>query len=214
MAAVEHLRESVRYALQLRCRPLLWLALAALGAVPLVNLVAVGYYARVAAEMPQTLPPLRPLGRPLVLGLKAAAVMLVYGFFFYLAAMSTLGTLYFAAGWSNPSLILAVPVLMAILAAALGVPIALVVAVKRGVTTALNPANSWRIIRRAGVGEYLAYAATALLFTLAGLYLPILALVISPAALLAVAVALTIASPLMGLTLWRWGGHILQAAGQ
>jgi len=42
MAAVEHQRESVRYALQLRRRPLLWLMLAALGAVPLVNLVAVG----------------------------------------------------------------------------------------------------------------------------------------------------------------------------
>jgi len=188
--------------------------LAALGAVPLVNLVAVGYYARAAAEMPQTLPTLRPLGRALVLGLKAAAALLVYGFFTYLAAMSTLGTLYFAAGWSNPALILAVPALMAALAVALGVPVALVVAVRRGVVVALNPANSWRIIRRAGVGEYLAYAATALLFTLAGLYLPLIALVISPAALLAVAVALIFASPLMGLTLWRWGGHILQAAGQ
>jgi len=208
------LKESVRYALQLRRRPLLWLALAALSAVPLLNLVAVGYYARVAAEMSQTPPALRPLGRAFVLGLKAAAALLIYGFFMYLAAMSTLGTLYFAAGWSNPSLILAVPVLMAVLAVALGVPIALVVAVKRGVTTALNPANSWRIIRRVGVGEYLAYAATALLFTLAGLYLPILALLIGLAALLAVAVALAIASPLMGLTLWRWGGHILQAAGQ
>jgi len=204
------LRESVSYALQLRRRPLLWLALAALGAVPLLNLVAVGYYARAAAEMPQTLPTLRPIGRALALGLKAAAVMLIYGFFTYLAAMSTLGVVYFAAGWRNPSLILLVPALMAALAVALGVPVALVVAVKRGVTAALNPANSWRIIRRAGVGEYLAYAATALTFALAGLLLPILALVISPAALLAVAVALTLAGPLMGLALWRWGGHIVQ----
>jgi len=204
------LRESVSYALQLRRRPLLWLALAALGAVPLLNLVAVGYYARAAADMPQTLPTLRPIGRALVLGLKAAAVMLIYGFFMYLAAMSTLGVVYFAAGWRNPSLILAVPALMASLAVALGVPVALVVAVKRGVTAALNPANSWRIIRRAGVGEYLAYAATALLFTAAGLYLPLLALLIGLAALLAVAVALTLAGPLMGLALWRWGGHIVQ----
>lgn len=204
------MRESVRYALQLRRRPLLWLALAALGVVPLVNLLAVGYYARAAAEMPQTLPTLRPLGRAFVLGLKAAAALLIYGLFLYLAAMSTLGVLYYAAGWSDPSLILAVPALMATLAVALGVPIALVVAVKRGVTTALNPANSWRIIRRAGVGEYLAYAATALLFTLAGLYLPLLALLISPAALAAAAVAMVAASPLIGLTLWRWGGHILQ----
>jgi len=206
------LRESASYALQLRRRPLLWLALAALGAVPLVNLVAVGYYARVAAEMPEELPTLRPLGRALVLGLKAAAALLIYGFFLYLAAMSTLGTLYFAAGWRDPSLILLVPLLMATLAVALGVPIALVVAVKRGVTTALNPANSWRIIRRVGVGEYLAYAATALLFTLAGLYLPILALLISPAALLAVAVAMVAASPLIGLAMWRWGGHIVQTS--
>jgi len=204
------LRESVSYALQLRRRPLLWLVLAALGVVPLLNLVAVGYYARVAAEMPQTLPPLRPIGRALVLGLKAAAVMLIYGFFTYLAAMSTLGVVYFAAGWRNPSLILAMPALMAAFAVALGVPVALVVAVRRGVVAALNPANSWRIIRRAGVGEYLAYAATALLFTAASLYLPILALVIGPAALAAVAVALTLAGPLMGLALWRWGGHIVQ----
>jgi len=204
------LRESVRYALQLRRRPLLWLVLAALGAVPLLNLVAVGYYAKAAAEMPQTLPALRPISRALVLGLKAAAVLLVYGFFLYLAAMSTLGALYYAAGWGDPSLILLVPLLVAAFAVALGVPVALVVAVRRGVAAALNPANSWRIIRRAGVGEYLAYATTALLFTLAGLYLPILALLISPAALLAVAVAMVAASPLIGLAMWRWGGHILQ----
>jgi len=204
------LRESVRYALQLRRRPLLWLALAALGAVPLLNLLAVGYYARAAAEMPQTLPTLRPLSRALVLGLKAAAVLLIYGFFLDLAAMSTLGALYYAAGWRDPSLILLVPVLMAVLAVALGVPVAFVVAVRQGVAAAFNPANSWRLIRRVGVGEYLAYAATALSFTLAGLYLPILALLISPAALAASAVALILASPLMGLTLWRWGGRILQ----
>jgi len=204
------LRESASYALQLRRRPLLWLALAALGAVPLVNLVAVGYYARVAADMPQTLPPLRPLGRALVLGLKAAAVMLIYGFFMYLAAMSTLGVVYFAVGWRNPSLILAVPALMAAFAVALGVPVAFVVAVRQGVVATLNPANSWRIIRRAGVGEYLAYATTALLFALAGLYFPLLALLIGLAALAATAVALTFASPLMGLTLWRWGGRIVQ----
>jgi len=203
------LRESLRYALQLRRRPLLWLALAALGAVPLVNLLAVGYYARAAAEMPQTLPTLRPIGRALVLGLKAAAVLLIYGFFFHLAAMSTLGVLYYAAGWRDPSLILAVPALMAALAVALGVPVALVVAVRRGVAAALNPANSWRIIRRAGVGEYLAYAATALSLALAGLYLPLLALLISPAALVATAVAMVAASPLIGLAMWRWGGHIL-----
>jgi len=208
------LRESVRYALQLRRRPLLWLALAALGVVPLVNLVAVGYYARVAAEMPEKLPTLRPLGRAFVLGLKVATALLVYGFFLYLAAMSTLGVLHYAAGWGDPSLILLVPLLVAAFAVALGVPVALVVAVRRGVIAALNPANSWRIIRRAGVGEYLAYAATALSLALAGLYLPILALLISPAALAAAAVALIVASPLMGLTLWRWGGHILQAAGQ
>jgi len=208
------LRESVRYALQLRRRPLLWLVLAAIGAVPLLNLVAVGYYARTAAEMPQTPPTLRPISRALLLGLKAAAVLLIYGFFLYLAALSTLGALYYAAGWGDPSLILLVPALVAALAVALGVPVAFVVAAKRGVIAALNPANSWRIIRRAGVGEYLAYAATALSLALAGLYLPLLALLISPAALVATAIALTFASPLIGLALWRWGGHILQAAGQ
>jgi len=208
------LRVSVLYALQLRRRPLLWLALAALGAVPLLNLVAVGYYARAAADMPQTLPTLRPIGRALALGLKAAAVLLIYGFFTYLAAMSTLGVVYFAAGWRDPSLIFLVPALMAALAVALGVPVALVVVVRRGVIAALNPANSWRIIREAGVGEYLAYAATALTFALAGLLLPILALLIGLAALAVMAVALILASPLIGFTLWRWGGHILNAAGQ
>jgi len=72
MPVGQHLRESARYAARLARRPLLWLLLAALNLVPIAGFIALGYYARAAVVSTSDLPPLKPLGRAFVLGVKVS----------------------------------------------------------------------------------------------------------------------------------------------
>jgi len=217
MPVGQHIRESACYAALLARRPLLWLLLAALNLVPIANFIALGYYARAASA--GDLPPLRPLGRAFVLGVKIFAVLLAYGFIIFFAAMYA----YIAVILATQSMPLADRLLAAfaalfgtaaLLALALGVPVALPAAARYGAAKALNPAHNWRIIRAAGLAEYLAFSATAALIGGAELLLYVAAALTSPAAELAVLVALILAAPPMYLMLWKWAGLILDAAEQ
>jgi len=213
-----HLSEAARYAALLARRPLLWLLLAALNLVPIANFIALGYYARAASA--GDLPPLRPLRRAFVLGVKIFAVLLAYGFIIFFAAMYAYIAVILAAPQSTPladRLLAAFAALFgtaALLALALGVPVALPAAARYGAAKALNPAHNWRIIRAAGLAEYLAFSATAALIGGAELLLYVAAALTSPAAELAVLVALILAAPPMYLMLWKWAGLMLDAAEQ
>jgi len=224
---LEHMREAQKLAVQLLHKPKLWLVLAVLGLVPILNIAALGYYARVAVEGGQGLPALRPLGRSLVLGLKILAILLVYGFLALLVVIfvligilsaTPLGAYGHVVAYSP--LIELYTFLLAVLLAvvifvALGVPIALVLAAKRGVLAALNPINSWRIIRRAGIGEYLTYVVVELSIELTMLFLPATATSLFGVAGYLTTLALLIAAtPLIGVFLWRWGGLIVEQAEQ
>jgi len=213
-----HLSESARFAARLARRPLLWLLLAALGLIPIAGFIALGYYARAASA--GDLPPLRPLRRAFVLGVKIFAVLLAYGFIIFFAAMYAYIAVILAAPQSTPlanRLLAAFAALFgtaALLALALGVPAALPAAARYGAAKALNPAHNWRIIRAAGLAEYLAFSATAALIGGAELFLYVAAALTSPAAELAVLVALILAAPPMYLMLWKWAGLMLDAAEQ
>jgi len=217
------MREAQRLAAQLLRKPKLWLALALLDLVPILNIAVLGYYARVAVEGGQGLPALRPLGRSFVLGLKVLAVMIAYGFLALLVAILVLiGTLsatplgaYGHTALYNPLVELYAFLLAALFAvaifAALGIPIALVLTAKRGVLAALNPVNSWRIIRRVGLGEYLAYFVVGLSIELAMMFLPATAIsLFGVAGYLATLALLIAAAPPIGVFLWRWGGLIVE----
>jgi len=220
---LSNIRKAQSFASQLMHRPKLWLALAVLDLVPILNVAALGYYARVAAEGGQGLPSLRPLGRSFVLGLKVLAVMAAYGILTFLVAFflsigilsaTSLGTYGHVAAY-NPlielyAFLLAMLLAIAILVA-LGTPIALVLVAKHGVLAALNPANSWRIIRRAGLGEYLAYVAVGLSIGLATLFLPATATsLFGVVGYLITLVLLILVEPIIGVFLWRWGGLIVE----
>jgi len=220
---LEHMREAQKLAVQLLHKPKLWLVLAVLGLVPILNIAALGYYARVAVEGGQGLPALRPLDRSLLLGLKVLAVMIAYGFLALLVAIlvligmlsaTPLGTYGYAAAYS-PLVELYVFLLAVLLAVAifvaLGIPIALVLAAKRGVLVALNPVNSWRVIRKVGLGEYLAYFVVGLSIELATLFLPATAIsLFGVTGYLATLALLIAAAPPIGVFLWRWGGLIVE----
>jgi len=221
------MREAQRLVVHLLRKPKLWLTLAVLDLVPILNVATLGYYARVAAEGGQGLPSLRPLGRSFVLGLKVLAVMIAYGLLVLLVALflsigilsaTPLGT-YGHVAAHNPLIELYAFLLAMLLAiaisVALGAPIALVLAAKRGVLAALNPANSWRIIRRAGLGEYLTYVVVGLSIELTMLFLPATATSLFGVAGHLTTLALLIAAtPLIGVFLWRWGGLIVEQAEQ
>jgi len=165
-----NMSEAQKFAAQLLRKPKLWLLLAVLNVIPVLDILVLGYFARVAAEVTQEPPPLRPLGRTFVLGLKVLAVMLIYGMLLIVLLVLLLGMSFAIVAapnglYSNPLAVaytaLAAALLAIVLLAVLGVPIAPVLAARRGVLAALNPANSWHIIRRAGVGEYIAYVIVA-----------------------------------------------------
>jgi len=228
---LENIRRSIGFTIRLLRRPKLWLLLAALYAVPILNIVALGYFARVAAETSQELPPLRPLGRAFVLGLRVLAVMLVYGLVAIVVAAFTL-----LIAFSNPVSVVSTygpygevsVALVAILftVALLGMPVALAVAARHDIAAALNPMNSWRIIFNIGLGEYLAYLAAALSLRLLTLILvtvvlmPILVWSVPTAGgtfeapeatvRLAMLIPLILAEPPMESFLWRWGGLIVE----
>jgi len=222
--SLENARKAWELAARLPGRPKLWLALAALSPVPILNILALGYFARVAAEETQDLPPLRPLGRTLVLGLKVLAVAFAYGALavaatalVLFAALSALppGARVFLAAYGGLLLglaaLLAALVLLALFAA-LGVPVALIIAARRGVLAALNPANSWRVIRRAGLGEYLAYLAATALFGLSSLLPAAGAALFGAAGYVALLLLFLLAAPVIGVFLWRWGGLMVGRA--
>jgi len=225
--SLDNMRKAQSLAFQLVRRPKLWLALAVLDLVPILNILALGYYARVAAEGGQGLPALRPLGRSSVLGLKVLTVMVAYGFLALLVAIlvligalsaTPLGT-YGHMALYNPLVELYVFLLAALLAvvifAALGIPIALVLTAKHGVLAALNPINSWRVIRKAGLGEYLAYFVVGLSIELAMMFLPATAISLFGAAgYLTTLVLLILIAPFIGVFVWRWGGLIVEQAEQ
>jgi len=228
---LEDIRRSIGFTMRLLRRPKLWLTLAALYAVPILNIAALGYFARVAAEASQEPPPLRPLSRAFVLGLRVLTVMLAYGLLAIAVAALTL-----IVAFSNPVSVVstygphgeASVALVAILftVALLGMPVALAVAARRGVEAALNPMNSWRIIFNIGLGEYLAYLAAALslrllmLMLAAAIALPMLiwseptawGTFEAPEATvrLAMLIPLILAEPPMEIFLWRWSGLIVE----
>jgi len=212
-----HISESARYAARLARRPLLWLLLAALNLVPIANFIALGYYARAASA--GDLPPLRPLGRAFVLGVKVFAVLLAYGFIIFFAAMYAFVAVMQAAQ-SMPldeRLLAAFTALfgtVALLALALGVPVALPAAARYGAAKALNPAHNWRIIRAVGLAEYLAFSTATALFSATELFLYIAAALAGLPGLVATLVALILAAPLVYLMLWKWAGLMLDATEQ
>jgi len=221
--SLDNMRKAQSLAFQLVRRPKLWLALAVLDLVPILNILALGYYARAAVEGGQNLPALRPLSRSLVFGLKILAILLVYGFLTLLVTIfvligilsaTPLGAYGHVVAYSP--LIELYTFLLAVLLAivifvVLGVPIALVLAARRGVLAALNPINSWRIIRRAGLGEYLTYVVVGLSIELTMLFLPAMATsLFGVAGHLATLALLTVVAPLIGVFMWRWGGLIVE----
>jgi len=217
MPVGQHIRESARYAARLARRPLLWLLLAALGLIPIAGFIALGYYARAAST--SGLPPLRPLRRAFALGVKVFAVLLAYGFIIFFAAMYAFVAVVQAAQ-SMPlvdRLLAAFAALFgtaALLALALGVPVALPAAARYGAAKALNPANNWRIIRAVNLAEYLAFSAATALFSAAELLLYVAAALAGLPGLVATLVALILAAPLIYLMLWKWAGLMLDAAEQ
>jgi len=218
MPVGQHIRESARHAARLARRPLLWLLLAALNLVPIAGFIALGYYARAASA--GDLPPLRPLGRAFVLGVKIFAVLIVYGFIILFAAMYAFGAVMQTAQ-SMPladRLLAAFAALFgtaALLALALGVPVALSAAARYGAAKALNPAHNWRIIRGASLAEYLAFsAAAALLSVVDELLLYVAWALAGLPGLVATLIAVILAAPLIYLMLWKWGGLILDTAEQ
>ena len=219
MPVGQHIRESACYAALLARRPLLWLLLAALNLVPIANFIALGYYARAASA--GDLPPLRPLRRAFVLGVKIFAVLLAYGFIIFFAAMYAYIAVILAAPQSMPladRLLAAFAALFgtaALLALALGVPVALPAAARYGAAKALNPAHSWRIIRGAGLAEYLAFSAAAALLSVADELLLYVAWALAGLpGLVATLIAVILAAPLIYLMLWKWAGLILEMAEQ
>jgi len=215
----QHISESARYAARLARRPLLWLLLAALGLIPIASFIALGYYARAATVSASDLPPLRPLGRAFVLGVKVFAVLLVYGFIIFFAAMYAFVAVVQAAQSMSPDerLLAAFAALFgtaALLALALGVPVALPAAARYGAAKALNPAHNWRIIRAVGLAEYLAFSAATALFSATELLLYVAAVLAGLPSLVATLVVLILAAPLVYLMLWKWAGLILDAAEQ
>jgi len=217
----DNMSEAQRFAVRLLHKPKLWLLLAVLNIIPVLNILALGYFARVAAELPQEPPTLRPLGRAFVLGLKVLATTLVYGILTIITTVFAVIAMFSAAmpvalpvyDSSVELLIAIVAVALAVvLLAVLGVPIALIVAARHGVLAALSPLNSWRIIRRVGLGEYSAYLIVTLSFTLLS-FLPATATVLFGLAGYVVAlIALVLAAPLVEALLWYWGGLIVQRA--
>jgi len=217
----ENLGKAQNFASQLLRRPRLWLTLAVLNIVPILNLIALGYFARVAAELQQEPPTLRPLGRAFVLGLKVLAVMFVYGILTIIIAVFAAIAMFSATAPTEPliydplaGLLIAIiaVVLALVLLALLGVPIALIVTARRGVLAALNPLNSWRVIRRAGIGEYIVYLVVILSFALVS-FLPTTAVALfGLAGYVAILIALILAAPLMEVFLWYWGGLMVQKA--
>jgi len=218
--SLKNMIEAQRFATQLLHKPKLWLLLVVLNVIPVLDILALGYFARVAAEITQEPPPLRPLGRTFVLGLKVLAVMLIYGILL-IGLLTLLLGLSFAIAmpmayglYSNPLvvayIVLAAVLLAVVLLAVLGVPIALVLAARRGVLAALNPANSWRIIRRAGVGEYIAFIIVATSFGLLSFLPAVGAVLFDVAGYVAFLILLALAMPLIGAFLWRWGGLIVE----
>jgi len=214
-----HISESARYAARLARRPLLWLLLAAPNLVPIAGFIALGYYARAATVIASDLPPLRPLGRAFVLGVKVFAVLLAYGFIIFFAAMYAFVAVMQAAQ-SMPldeRLLAAFAALfgtVALLALALGVPVALPAAARYGAAKALNPAHNWRIIRGAGLAEYLAFSATAALFGATDLLLYVAWALAGLPGLVATLIAVILAAPLVYLMLWKWAGLMLDTAEQ
>jgi len=220
---LSNMSEARKFAAQLLRRPKLWLLLAALNIIPVLDILALGYFARVAAEVPQEPPPLRPLGRTFVLGLKVLAVMLVYGTLIAVVAVLAAIPIYSVAVQTEHGLLpiydplaelfiaITIVIFAMALLAALGVPIALIVAARRGVLAALNPLNSWRIIRKAGIGEYVAYLVVVLSFALLS-FLPA-----TGAALLGLAgyattlIVLVLVAPVVEAFLWYWGGLMAAA---
>jgi len=221
---LDNARNAWELATQLPRRPKLWLALAALSPVPVLNILVLGYLARVAAEETQDPPPLRPLGRTFVLGLKVLAVALAYSalaafvaLLALAAALSALppGARAFLAAYGGLLLELAAlltALILLMLFAALGVPVALVIAARRGVRAALNPVNSWRVIRRAGIGEYLAYLAAVALFGLSSLLPGVGAAVFGAAGYVALLLLFLLIAPVAGAFLWHWGGLMVGRA--
>jgi len=218
MPVGQHVRESARYAARLARRPFLWLLLAALNLVPIAGFIALGYYARAAVASTSDLPPLRPLGRAFVLGVKIFAVLLAYGFIIFFAAMYAFVAVIQATQSMPPDerLLAAFAALFgtaALLALALGVPVALPAAARYGAAKALNPANNWRIIRAAGLAEYLAFSLAVTIFAVDDLLIYVAALAGLPG-VIAVLIVLILTAPLVYLMLWKWGGLILDAAEQ
>jgi len=207
--------DAMDFAWQLLYRPKLWFILAVLNAIPILNLIALGYFARVAAELPEEPPPLRPLGRAFILGLKVLVVALAYGILLFIIA-AVIGAAAFFTSLLSPSaelLIVAAAVATAVvLLAALGVPIALIIAARRGVLVALNPVNSWRTIRRAGIVDYLAYLAAMVLIGLLSILPTILLAHLDFSGYIISSIVLFLAAPLIGAFLWYWGGLIVQRA--
>jgi len=217
MPVGQHICKSARYAARLARRPLLWLLLAALNLVPIAGFIALGYYARAASA--GDLPPLRPLRRAFVLGVKVFAVLLVYGFISFFAAMYAFVAVVQAAQ-SMPladRLLAAFAALFgtaALLALALGVPVALPAVARYGAAKALNPARNWRIIRAAGLAEYLTFSLTAALFGAADLLLYVASALAGLPGLVATLIAVILAAPFMSLMLWKWAGLMLDTAEQ
>jgi len=215
---LSNMSEAQKFAAQLLRKPKLWLLLAVLNVIPVLNILALGYFARVAAEMTQEPPSLRPLSKTFVLGLKVLAVMLIYGILLVVLLVLLLGLPFALVAahelYGNPFAVayiaLAAALLAVVLLAALGVPIALVLAARRGVLAALNPTNSWRIIRRVGIGEYIAYVIVAASLGLLSLLPATGAATFGPAGYVALLLLLILAMPLIGVFLWRWGGLIVE----
>lgn len=215
----DNMSEAQRFAVRLLHKPKLWLLLAVLNVMPVLNILALGYFARIAAELPQEPLPLRPLGRTFILGLKVLVTMFVYGILTIIVAVSVTVAVFSAAVPTalpvyNPTadlLIAVAAVTFAIvLIAVLGVPVALIVTARHGVLAALNPLNSWRIIRKVGIGEYLTYLLVILSFGLLS-FLPSTAIVLlGLAGYVAVLIALVLAAPFVEAFLWYWGGLIVQ----
>jgi len=101
----------------------------------------------------------------------------------------------------------------ALLALALGVPVALPAAARYGAAKALNPAHNWRIIRAVGLAEYLAFSLAVTIFAVDDLLIYVAALAGLPG-VIAVLIALILTAPLVYLMLWKWGGLILDTAEQ
>jgi len=220
----DNVGKAQNFAAKLLHRPKLWLLLAALNIIPLVNILALGYFARVAAELPQEPPPLRPLSRAFVLGLKVLATLLAYGILVIIIAVLVAVAALSATApvayeplpiYDRPTelLIATAAIILAVaLLAVLGVPIALIVVARRGVLAALNPINSWRVIRRASIGEYLAYLVVIASFGLLSLLPEKVVALFGLAGYVVALVALILVAPLIEAFLWYWGGLIVQSA--